>query len=108
MKRLQGAEGAITKLVAGERHRFTYHWIGLRGEAQRNHTIHVRSLRCVPTGAFGEQEVYEVVDTSSSPFYDLWREVLYSPALKMFVSFKVKDSHSNFKQRCELASLKSP
>jgi len=108
MKRLKGAEAGITKLVVGERHRFTYHWAGLRGEAERNHTIHVRGVRRVPAGAFGEQEVYEVVDNSSSPFHDLRREVLYSPALKMFVSFKVRDNRSNFEQSCELASLKAP
>jgi len=108
MKRVKGAEAGITKLVVGERHRFTYHWVGLRGEADRNHTIHVRSVRRVPTGAFGEQEVYEVVDTSSSPFHDLRREVLYSPALKMFVSFKVTDNRTAYQQSCELASLRMP
>ena len=108
MTRLRGPEQGIRKLAVGDRHRFTYQWAAARGEAERTHTITVRGQRRVATAAFGEQEVFDVVDESSSSYHDLRREVQYAPALKMFVSFKVRNNRTNFEQACELASLKAP
>lgn len=108
MTRLRGAEQGVQKLVVGDRHRFTYKWASSRGEAERTHTITVRGQRRVATAAFGEQEVFDVVDDSSSSFHDLRREVQYAPALKMFVSFKVRNNRTSFEQGCELASFKAP
>lgn len=108
MTRLRGPEQGVQKLAVGDRHRFTYRWAASRGEAERTHTITVRGQRRVATAAFGEQEVFDVVDESSSSFHDLRREVQYAPALKMFVSFRVRNNRTSFEQRCELASLKAP
>jgi len=108
MTRVRGPEQGVQKLVAGERHRFTYKWASARGESERTHTINVRGQRRVATAAFGEQEVFDVVDDSSSSYHDVRREVQYAPALKMFVSFKVRNNRTNFEQSCELASLKAP
>lgn len=108
MTRLRGPEQGVRKLAVGDRYRFTYKWVSSRGEAERTHTIVVRGQRRVATAAFGEQEVFDVVDDSSSSFHDLRREVQYAPALKMFVSFKVRNNRTSFEQSCELASLKSP
>lgn len=108
MTRLRGPEQGVQKLSVGSRYRFTYKWVASRGEAERTHTITVRGQRRVATAAFGEQEVFDVVDESSSSYHDLRREVQYAPALKMFVSFKVRNNRSGFEQSCELASLKTP
>jgi hypothetical protein len=101
------AEGVKT-LSAGARHRFTYRWLSPSAEAERSHVITVRETKRVATAAFGEQQVFEVTDDISSPLHDLRRTVQYAPALRIFVTFAIRNNRSGFEQRCELASLKMP
>jgi hypothetical protein len=99
-------EGA--KLQPGQKFRFTYKWASPKGETERGHVITVQGPRRVKTAAFGEQEVFEVTDDITSPLHDLKRTVQYSPALRMFVSFKFRNNASKFEQDCVLASLTTP
>ncbi|MBM3367595.1 MAG: hypothetical protein FJY43_04825 [Betaproteobacteria bacterium] len=108
MTRLRGPEQGVQKLAVGDRYRFTCRWAASRGEAERTHSIVVRGQRRVATAAFGEQEVFDVVDESPSASHELRREVRYAPELKMFVSFKVRNNRTGFEQSCELVSLKGP
>lgn len=101
------AEG-IRVLKPGTKTRFTYHWTAPNSETDRSHVISVSGPATVKTEAFGEQEVYDVTDDISSPMHDLRRSVRYSPKLRMFVAFTIRDNRGKFEQSCVLASLKAP
>jgi len=96
------------KLQHGAKFRFSYKWASPKGETERSHVISVQGPKRVNTAAFGEQEVFEVTDDITSPLHDLKRTVQYSPALRMFVSFKFRNNKSKFEQDCVLASLAAP
>lgn len=100
------AEGV--RLEPGSKSRFTYRWISPKNEADRSHIITVSAAKRVRTPAFGEQEVFEVTDDITSSFHELRRVVQYAPALRMFVSFSVRNNRTKFEQNCVLASLKTP
>lgn len=104
---LKGPAEGPKDLVAGSKTRLTYKWSSPKTEAERSHVLTVQGVKKVRTKAFGEQEVVEVTDDISSPLHDLRRRVQYSPALKMFVTFSIRNNRSKFEQECELASLKS-
>ncbi len=107
MTLLRGSAGGV-KLQPGTKFRFTYKWVSPSSETERNHVITVQGPKRVKTAAFGEQEVYEVTDDISSPLHDLRRQVQYSPALRMFVSFIFRNNKSKFEQDCMLAALTTP
>ena len=108
MTLVRGAAEGLRVLAPDAKYRGTYKWTSSRGEAERTHVITARGPKRVQTGAFGEQEVFEVTDDISGPLHDLRREVRYAPALRMFVSFKIRNNQSKFEQSCELTSLKAP
>ena len=108
MTLVRGAPEGLRVLAPDAKYRGTYKWASQRGEAERTHVITARGPRRVQTAAFGEQEVFEVTDEISGPLHDLRREVQYAPALRMFVSFKIRNNQSKFEQSCDLTQLKTP
>lgn len=108
MTQLGGPKEGIVRLAEGGNFSAEYQWSTPSQQANRRHSISVSGPKRLKTEAFGEQDVFEIVDQISGSMHQMRREVAYSPSLKAFVLLKFRNLRQSFEQDCVLSSIKSP